>query len=78
MNGENELSLLFQAINALGVVGILGFLVIAFYRGDLISKVVLDRILKVYETQLANMTERIMKRLDDALEHIHSGGADLK
>ena len=75
--GENgELSVLFQAINALGVMGILGFLVIAFYRGDLISKVVLDRILEVYEKQLAAMTERILKRLDDALEHIHKGGGE--
>ena len=66
--GENgELSVLLQAINALGVVGLLGFMVVAFYRGDLIAKTVLDRILAVYEKQLAEMTERILERLEVAL-----------
>ncbi len=47
MNSDSQLSVLFQAINALGVVGILGFLVVAFYRGDLVAKSLLDRILAV-------------------------------
>ena len=54
MNSDTQLSVLFQAINALGVVGILGFLVVAFYRGDLVAKSLLDRILAVYEQQLAD------------------------
>ena len=67
MNTGSQLSVLFQAINALGVVGILGFMVIAFYRGDLVAKTMLDRILAVYEQHLAAMTERILERLDIAL-----------
>ena len=70
MNSGSQLSVLFQAINALGVVGILGFMVIAFYRGDLVAKSMLDRILAVYEQQLAAMTERILERLDNALRGV--------
>ena len=68
MAESGELNVLLQAINALGVVGILGFLVVAFYRGDLIAKAVLDRILAVYEQQLADMTERILEQLQAALQ----------
>lgn len=67
MSNDAQLSVLFQAINALGVVGILGFMVVAFYRGDLVAKTMLDRILAIYEQQLADMTERILERLDIAL-----------
>ncbi|MEK6222936.1 MAG: hypothetical protein N2D54_11880 [Chloroflexota bacterium] len=67
MSNDAQLSVLFQAINALGVVGILGFLVVAFYRGDLVAKTMLDRILAVYEKQLADLTERILERLEIAL-----------
>lgn len=67
MSSDVQLSVLFQAINALGVVGILGFLVVAFYRGDLVAKTMLDRILAVYEKQLADLTERILERLEIAL-----------
>jgi len=62
-----DLAVFFQALNSLGVVGILGFLVVAFYRGELVAKSMLDRILAVYEKQLANLTERILERLDSAL-----------
>lgn len=71
MNGD--LSVLLQAINAIGVIGVLGFMVIAFYRGDLVAKSVLDRILAVYEKQLAEMTERILKRLEEVLGEIKLG-----
>ena len=74
MNSDSQLSVLFQAINALGVVGILGFLVVAFYRGDLVAKSLLDRILAVYEHQLADMTECILERLEIALRR----GGDTK
>lgn len=61
MNGE--LSVLFDAINALGVVGLLGFMVLAFYRGDLIARAVLDRILEVYEKRLTALAEEILEKL---------------
>jgi hypothetical protein len=58
VNGE-----LFDAINALGVVGLLGFMVLAFYRGDLIARAVLDRILEVYEKRLTALIEEILEKL---------------
>lgn len=67
MTTNEGLSVLLQAINAAGVVGLLGFMVVAFYRGDLIAKALLDRILSVYEKQIAEMTERILERLEVAL-----------
>lgn len=68
MNGGNaELTVLFQAVNALGVIGLLGFMVTAFYRGDLIARAVLDRILALYEKQLAELSEQILKRLEEVI-----------
>ena len=68
MNGENsELTVLFQAINALGVIGLLGFMVTAFYRGDLIARSLLDRILALYEKQLVELSEQILKRLEEVI-----------
>ena len=68
MNGENsELTVLFQAINALGVIGLLGFMVTAFYRGDLIASSLLDRILALYEQQLTELSEQILKRLEEVI-----------
>ena len=69
MNGENaELTVLFQAVNALGVIGLLGFMVVAFYRGDLIARSLLDRILALYEQQLAELSEQILKRLEEVIK----------
>lgn len=59
---------LLQAVNTFGVVAVLVFFMFAFYQGKIISKSILDRILEVYERQFEEMTDRIMKRLDDALE----------
>ena len=68
MNIENgELSVLLQALNAAGVVGLLGFMVLAFYRGDLIARSLLDRILALYEKQLTELSERILKRLEEVI-----------
>lgn len=68
MNSQNpELTVLFQAINALGVIGLLGFMVTAFYRGDLIARSLLDRILALYEQQLAELSERILQRLEEVI-----------
>ncbi|MCW5876890.1 MAG: hypothetical protein KIS85_08410 [Anaerolineales bacterium] len=62
-----ELSVLLQAVNAAGVIGLLGFMVIAFYRGDLVARSLLDRILALYEKQLAELSERILKRLEEVV-----------
>lgn len=68
MNGENaELAVLFQAVNALGVIGLLGFMVTAFYRGDLIARSLLDRILALYERQLTELSEHILERLEEVI-----------
>ncbi|MBN2503156.1 MAG: hypothetical protein JXB38_20430 [Anaerolineales bacterium] len=61
---SGELGVLFDAINALGVVGLLGFMVLAFYRGDLIARSVLDRILEVYEQRLTALVEEILEKLE--------------
>ncbi len=67
MNTNSDFTVLFDAINALGVVGLLAFMVVAFYRGDLIARNLLDRILNLYEEQLLELSERILKRLEEAL-----------
>jgi hypothetical protein len=64
---NGELSVLLQALNAAGVVGLLGFMVLAFYRGDLIARSLLDRILALYEKQLAELSERILQRLEEVV-----------
>jgi hypothetical protein len=64
---SNELNTLLNAINTFGVIGLLAFMVLAFYRGDLIARNLLDRILNLYEEQLIELTERILKRLEEAL-----------
>lgn len=61
---EVDLSVLFEAINAFGVVGVLAFMVMAFYRGDLIARSLLDRILVLYEEQIGELSERILERLE--------------
>jgi hypothetical protein len=69
MNGENsDLTVLFQAVNALGVIGLLGFMVTAFYRGDLIARSLLDRILALYEQQLKELSEEILSRLEEIMK----------
>lgn len=62
-----ELSVLLQAVNAVGVIGLLAFMVAAFYRGDLIARSLLDRILALYEMQLAELSERILRRLEEVI-----------
>lgn len=66
--GNGELSVLLQALNAAGVVGLLGFMVLAFYRGDLVARSLLDRILALYEKQLAELSERILQRLEEVVK----------
>ncbi|MCW5878283.1 MAG: hypothetical protein KIS80_05395 [Anaerolineales bacterium] len=62
-----DLTVLLQVINAAGVVGLLGFMVMAFYRGDLVARSLLDRILALYEKQLTELSERILKRLEEVV-----------
>lgn len=62
-----DLTVLLQVINAAGVIGLLGFMVMAFYRGDLVARSLLDRILALYEKQLAELSERILKRLEEVV-----------
>jgi hypothetical protein len=65
---NTELTTLFQAVNALGVIGLLGFMVTAFYRGDLIARSLLDRILALYEQQLRELSEQILKKLEEVIK----------
>lgn len=65
---NTDLTVLFQAVNALGVIGLLGFMVTAFYRGDLIARALLDRILALYEQQLRELSEQILKRLEEVIK----------
>jgi hypothetical protein len=64
MEVGTQWNVLLEAINALGVIGLLTFMVFAFYRGDLVARNLLDRILAVYEDKLSELTERILDRLD--------------
>jgi hypothetical protein len=65
---NTDLTTLFQAVNALGVIGLLGFMVTAFYRGDLIARSLLDRILALYEQQLRELSEQILKKLEEVIK----------
>jgi hypothetical protein len=65
---NTDLTVLFQAVNALGVIGLLGFMVTAFYRGDLIARTLLDRILALYEQQLRELSEQILMRLEEVIK----------
>lgn len=42
-------------------------MVMAFYRGDLVARSLLDRILNLYEEQLGQLSERILQRLEETL-----------
>jgi hypothetical protein len=66
-NPNTDFSMLLDAINAFGVVGLLTFMVLAFYRGDLVARSLLDRILALYEQQLGDLSERILQRLEDVI-----------
>ncbi|MCW5874165.1 MAG: hypothetical protein KIS88_05915 [Anaerolineales bacterium] len=62
-----DLGMLFEAINALGVIGLLAFMVMAFYRGDVVARSLLDRILGLYEQQIGELSERILARLEEVV-----------
>ena len=68
---NSELGVFLQAVNALGVVGLLGFMVFAFYKGDLVARSLLDRILALYEKQLSELSERILSRLEEVIDRKH-------
>ena len=70
----NSLQTVADFLNAAGTLGVLLFMVLAFYRGDIVSKRTLDRILAQYERQFAESTARILERIDAALrEHRDRG-----
>lgn len=54
-------------LNAVGTVGVLVWLTLAFYRGDIVSRRTLERILERYERQFAESTARILERVDEAM-----------
>jgi hypothetical protein len=64
---ETQLGVFLQAVNTLGVVGLLGFMVFAFYKGDLVARSLLDRILALYEKQLTELSARILSRLEEVI-----------
>ena len=64
---NGDIRVLLEAVNAFGVVGLLTFMVMAFYRGDLIARSLLDRILSLYEEQIAELSERILRRLEEVV-----------
>ena len=70
VGNEINLSVLIDVINAVGVVGLLCFMVLAFYKGEVIAKSVLDRILEVYQLQFEQMTEQIIEKLDSVISTI--------
>ena len=55
---------LLQVANGLGTLGVLIFLVLAFYRGDIVAKPVLDRIVKTYDDRIAELVGRFISSLD--------------
>lgn len=57
-----------RSYHALGVVGLLAFMVVAFYRGDLIARSLLDRILSLYEEQIGELSQRILARLEEVMK----------
>ena len=64
---DGDLGILLEIVNAVGVIGLLGFMVMAFYRGDLIARSLLDRILSLYEEQLTELSEQILERLEQII-----------
>lgn len=63
-----DIRVLLEVINALGVVGLLAFMVMAFYRGDLIARSLLDRILSLYEEQIGELSQRILAKLEEVVK----------
>jgi hypothetical protein len=53
-----------QIINTVGVIGILVFLVVAFYRGDIISKPVLDKIMDRFWGELNAKLQNLEDKID--------------
>lgn len=71
---DEELKLVLSIINTTGVVGVLSLIVLAFVRGEIITKTVFDRVLSLYEKQLERMTEQFIERLDKIIERRNGNG----
>lgn len=75
MVDDESVKLMISVINTTGVVGVMTLIVVAFLRGDIITKTVFDRVLALYEKQLERMTEQFIDRLDKIIErHSRNGG----
>jgi len=61
---------LLTVVNSIGTLGMLVFMVLAFYRGDIVAKAVVDRILEVYEKRIGELVDRLMAKMDK-LEQLH-------
>lgn len=67
---STEFQFALDLINGLGTVGALVLMVVAFLRGDIITKSVFDRVLLMYEKQLEKMTEIFFERLNQAIDRM--------
>ena len=65
-----QLQIVAQIANTLGTIGLLLFLVLAFYRGDLISKPVYDKMVDKLVEGFSKELERKFHELDERLSEL--------
>lgn len=75
MFDDESLRLVISIINTTGVVGVMTLIIVAFLRGEIITKTVFDRVLALYEKQLERMTEQFIDRLDKISERYNRNGS---
>jgi len=61
---QPELSVFLQAIQAFGVIGVLGWLVMQFKNGKIVPRSVVDEIIENHNQQTIKAFSDIIKRLD--------------
>jgi hypothetical protein len=62
-----QIDILLKLVNAVGVVGVLIFLVVAFYRGELVSRKVIDEIVKAVVSEVLATIKPMIEQDTDAL-----------
>ena len=62
-----QIDILLKLVNALGGVGVLIFLVVAFYRGELVSRKVIDEIVKAVVSEVLATIKPMIEQDTDAL-----------
>jgi hypothetical protein len=67
LDDMQEVDILLNAVNAVGVVGVLIFLVVAFYRGELVSRKVIDEIVKAVVAEVLETIKPMIEQDTDAL-----------